>query len=211
MKVTAQVALEVASHEALIRQAYKDSVGVWTWSIGITSASGHEVERYIDNPQTLERCLEIYVWALEKYAKAVRVAFEGHELTEEQFAAALSFHYNTGGINRASWVKHWKAGRMAQARRTFMAWRKPAEIIPRRQAECDLFFDGTWSNKGTIPEYTRVNSKHGPVWSSRVEVEACEALEALLSDAPPAPPAREAPEKVGPLASIFAALFGRKA
>lgn len=40
MKITARVALELASHEGLVRQAYKDSVGVWTWSIGITSASG---------------------------------------------------------------------------------------------------------------------------------------------------------------------------
>jgi len=43
------VAMEVASHEAIIRQAYKDSEGVWIWSVGLTSATGHVVERYIGN------------------------------------------------------------------------------------------------------------------------------------------------------------------
>ena len=96
MKLTPKIVLEIASHEAIIRSAYKDSVGVWTWSAGITSASGHSVERYIDNPQTMQKCLEIYVWLLgEKYAPAVDKAFAGHVLTEAQYAAALSFHWNT--------------------------------------------------------------------------------------------------------------------
>ena len=42
-----EVAIEVASHEAIIRQTYKDSVGVLTWDVGMTNATGHTVERYI--------------------------------------------------------------------------------------------------------------------------------------------------------------------
>lgn len=166
MKITPRVALELASHEGLVRQAYKDSVGVWTWSIGITNASGHNVDRYIGKPQTLERCLEIYVWALEKYADDVRKVFKDKPLNEHQFAAAVSFHYNTGGIARASWVKKWLAGDVAGARKDFMNWSKPKEIIPRRQKERDLFFDGKWSNNGTVTEYTRVKSNGQIDWSS---------------------------------------------
>ena len=103
--ITLRVALELLSHEAIVREAYKDSVGVWTWGVGVTDASGHKVQRYIDSPQTIERCLEIYVWLLRtRYAPAVRKAFEGHNLSEHEFAAALSFHYNTGAIGRATWV-----------------------------------------------------------------------------------------------------------
>ena len=51
--ITYKTALEIASHEALIRQAYKDSVGVWTWSVGLTSATGHDVLRYKANPNPL--------------------------------------------------------------------------------------------------------------------------------------------------------------
>ncbi|MGI9481201.1 MAG: lysozyme [Hyphomicrobiales bacterium] len=79
-----------------------------------------------------------------KYAPAVEDVFQGHALTEAQFGAALSFHYNTGGIRRASWAKLWKAGQIAAARKAFMNWSKPKSIIKRRKAERDLFFDGRW-------------------------------------------------------------------
>ena len=213
MKITEQVALEIASHEAIVRQAYKDSVGVWTWSAGVTSASGHNVERYIGKPQPMKRCLEIYIWLLrEKYAPAVWKAFDGYELTEAQFAAALSFHWNTGGINRASWVKHFKAGDMAKAQKAFMAWNKPKEIIGRRTAERDLFFKGKWTNKGTVAEYIRLTKKNTPVWASRVEVDIRPEIQALLGERTATPEPKPAPTPTepakGPLAAFFAALFG---
>jgi GH24 family phage-related lysozyme (muramidase) len=182
-------ALEIASHEAIIRQAYKDSVGKWTWSVGLTSATGHDVERYIGKPQPLEKCLAVYAWALENYAEDVRKAFAGHNLTKAQFAGALSFHWNTGAIKRASWVKLWKAGDIAGARKAFMEWSKPAEIIPRRQKERDLFFDGRWSNDGTMIEYTRLTSKSTPVWSSAKRINVEKELRAAFAPAPaPLPP-----------------------
>src|SRR6056297_1843676 len=150
MKITPKIALEVASHEAVIRQAYKDSVGVWTWSVGLTSASGHNVERYIDKPQSLDKCLEVFIWALERYADDVREVFGNIRLSEAQFAAALSFHWNTGAIKRASWVDHWKAGNIERAKRAFIAWNKPSEIIGRRKKERDLFFEARWSNNGKM-------------------------------------------------------------
>ena len=105
--LTKRVLLELASHEGIVKEAYKDSKGIWTWGIGVTSASGHKVfPRYVDNPQPLGRVIEIYKWLLEtKYLPDVLQAFEGHSLNEAQIAAALSFHYNTGGIKKASWVR----------------------------------------------------------------------------------------------------------
>ena len=184
MEVTKRVALEIAQHEGMVRQAYRDSVGVWTWSVGITSASGHKVNRYIDNPQPMERCIEVWLWVLEKYAADVRRAFNGRDLSEAEFAAALSFHYNTGAIERASWVKHWLRGDVATAKRAIMNWRKPAEIIPRRRAERDLFFNGVWSGDGTITEYTRLTSNHTPVWSSAIRVDITAELDELMGNDP---------------------------
>jgi len=202
MKITLNTAIEVASHEAIIRQAYKDSVGVWTWSVGLTDASGHNVERYIDNPQPLSKCLKVFVWALERYAEDVRDAFAGHDMSEAQFAAALSFHWNTDAIKRASWVRHWKAGDRRTARKRFMDWKRPPEIVDRRKSEAALFFDGVWSNSGTMPEYTRVHRNHTPDWSSRVERDVSGALSNLLE--PPAPSPAEKPS--GILGAILAAL-----
>jgi GH24 family phage-related lysozyme (muramidase) len=233
-RVTYRVALEVACHEAIVRQAYTDSVGVWTWSVGLTNATGHDVTRYIGKPQTLEHCLAIYAWALERYADDVREAFEGHELTEAQFAAALSFHWNTGSIKRASWVRHWKAGDTGTARKRFMDWSKPPEIIPRRQKERDLFFDGKWSNDGTMTEYG-VTSRQTPDWRSARKIDVSDALKKAFKDAQqaetfapaPTPPPRPkqlnkdmksvtpAPEPEGTgilplLVSLLVKLFGGK-
>lgn len=181
MRIDFDVALEVASHEAIIRQAYKDSVGKWTWSVGLTSATGHNVERYIDKPQDLEFCLAIYLWALRRYADEVEEAFEGVPLTKEQFAAALSFHWNTGSIKTAQWVKDFKAGDLVKARKNFMNYNKPPEIRPRREKERALFFDGKWSNDGTMTEYTELTSAYTPKWSSAKKIDVREPLDKLLN------------------------------
>lgn len=169
-----RVLVELAQHEGVVLEAYKDSKGIWTWGIGVTNASGHGVLRYKDNPQTLERVFEIYEWLLRtKYLPDVLEAFKGFPLSENQLAAALSFHYNTGAIKRASWVKSFLSGNGRRARREFMNWRSPREIIPRREKERDLFFDGVWSNKdGKVTVYEKVNKpSYTPRWSSAKSVE----------------------------------------
>lgn len=208
MKITPRVALELASHEGLVRQAYKDSVGVWTWSIGITNASGHNVDRYINNPQSIEKCLDVYVWALEKYANDVRKVFASKPLKEHQFAAAVSFHYNTGAIARAAWVKKWLSGDVAGAKKSFMDWSKPKEIIPRRHKERDLFFDGKWSNNGTVTEYTRVKSNGQLDWSSAKRTNIKSEMERVFSPENDTPVKEEAggPQPTGLLASIIKAI-----
>lgn len=234
--VDSDVALEIASHEAIVRQAYKDSEGVWTWSVGLTSATGHNVERYIGKPQPLEHCLAVYAWALQKYARDVLEAFKGHPLTKEQFTAALSFHWNTGAIRRASWVRHWKAGDIAKARTAFMEWSKPAAIIERRRKERDLFFDGKWSNDGTMLEYTRVKASGTPDWSSAKRINIRKEIAAAVAPAfnpipldepapAPVPPPPDIEPPSAPVAQpatsggffyasvkrLLEALFGRKA
>lgn len=209
MKVTRRVALEVVHHEGIVREAYKDSVGVWTWSVGLTNSSGHNVERYIDKPQSLEHCLGVFVWALDNYADAVRKAFPGG-LTEEQFAAALSFHWNTGAISTATWVKQWNAGDQSKARKSIMNWKSPPEIIPRRKAERDLFFDGKWSGTGMVTEYP-VTASHTPAWNLAKRVDISDALDAAMgaterpADAPSALAHDEIPKAQG---GLWAAILG---
>lgn len=202
MKITPKVALELASHEGLVRQAYKDSVGVWTWSIGITNASGHNVDRYINNPQPLQKCLDVYVWVLEKYANDVRKVFKDKPLNEHQFAAAVSFHYNTGAISRASWVKKWLAGDVAGAKKDFMNWSKPKEIIPRRQKERELFFDGKWSNNGTVTEYTRVKANGQIDWTSAKKTNIKDAMDKVF-DVDTTPPIKVKPNEHPPVAGLI--------
>lgn len=198
--VDAEVALEVACHEALVRQTYKDSVGINTWCVGMTNATGHRVERYIGKPASLQHCMNLYVWALDNYAAAVRKAFAGVKISKAQFAAALSFHWNTGGIGRATWVTHFRAGRMPEARAAFMSWNKPSEIIGRRGKERDLFFGGKWSNNGTMIEYTRVTARMTPDWGSARRINVSKELAAAfgqsIADPADQPPQTDAVPEV---------------
>jgi lysozyme len=181
--LTVPIVLETAHHEAIVQEAYKDGGGVWTWAMGVTNASGHEVHpRYKDHPQPMRKCVEVSVWLLRtKYLPAVLRAFEGHELTESQLAAALSFHWNTGAIGRADWVTAWKAGSVMTARSAIMQYNKPASIIERRQKERDLFFDGKWSNDGKTTVYEVSKPSYAPKWSSAHRIDISADVEAALA------------------------------
>ncbi len=186
--LTPRIVGEILSHEGLVREAYRDSQGIWTWSVGITDSSGHRVAPYRDNPQPLERCLEIYLWLLTtRYLPAVLKAFGSHVPSEHELAAALSFHYNTGGIARAEWLRRYVAGDREEARRAFLAWSRPREIIPRRRRERDLLFDGAWSGDGKCMVYEVAKPSYRPVKGRRIEVAA--TLARLLGQASPAAPA----------------------
>lgn len=184
--LTVRSHMEVITHEAIVPEAYRDSKKIWTWGVGVTNASGHIVHpRYLRNPQTLERCLEVYEWLVrQKYLPEVRRAFGNYQLNEHQLAAALSFHWNTGGIARAQWVKSFLAGDIELAKTQFMNWRSPAEIVRRREAERDLFFDGKWTNRGTRARViTRVHANGNPVWSSSEQRDIADVLGGVLARA----------------------------
>lgn len=154
--LTANIAMELISHEAIVTEAYRDSGGIWTWGIGITNRSGHIVHpRYLDRPQTLRHCLDVFADVVRTtYLPVVARVFADYPLTEAQVGAALSFQYNTGGLPQASWAKCVLAGDLAGAYENLMAWNKSGGRVShalslRRARERDLFFDGIWSNDGT--------------------------------------------------------------
>ena len=176
--LTSRALLELAQHEGIVLEAYKDSRGIWTWGVGVTNSSGHKVcPRYKDNPSTVERTLEVFKWLVEtKYMPDV-VETLGDDLEEHELAAAVSFHYNTGSIRSAQWVKSYLAGNIEAARKEFMNWRSPKEIIPRREAERDLFFDGKWSDRLNATVYERVSKpSYSPDWSSAKSVDISNML-----------------------------------
>lgn len=182
--LTPRVALELIAHEGLIQELYKDSEGISTWSIGITNASGHNVDRYKDNPQPIQKCLEIYLWLLEtNYIPAVLRAFTGHELTEEQFAAALSFHYNTGAIEKTSWVTLFLDGKPAESE-TFLRthYLNNGDLQERRDKEADLFFHGKWVGTGCATVYKVNKPSYTPNWGSAQQVDVTKEIEALLGN-----------------------------
>lgn len=183
-KLSIRTMLEIAEHEGLVLEEYRDSVGVRTWGFGVTDASGHLVARYRGKPSTVERAIEVYEWLLRtQYLPDVIRAFPGNTLTEAQLTAALSFHWNTGAIGRADWVTSYIKGNQNLARREFMNWSSPREIIGRRKAERALFFDGVWTGDGMVTWWSRVHRNGTPDWGSGKQIDIRAAMRAALAKA----------------------------
>lgn len=179
--LTVQAVLELMTHEAIIQELYKDSVGVETWSAGLTAASGINVKQYKDNPATMQVCIDAVIDRLRKvYAPRVLSAFKGKNLTQAQFAAALSFDYNTGAITRADWVKHFMSGHTSVAEQTIMNWKSPPEIKERREKERDLFFKGHWTQDGKVTVFQVNKPSYSPKWSSAKRVDVTAEVKAAL-------------------------------
>lgn len=163
--LTARGALELVGYEAIVLEWYKDSVGVGTWGVGVTNNSGHNVDRYKDAPSTVEHALEVFVWLLRnRYMPDVVHAFEGHSLSEAQFAAALSFHYNTGRILTTDWVALFKQGKLHAAEDFLRShYLNSGTLTARRAGEAALFFNGTWMHgDGMVTIYPVLKPSYQP-------------------------------------------------
>lgn len=135
--------ISLLQKEGIVVAPYRDSVGVWTWGAGHTAAAGFD-------PATMDKAmpsnvdgvvfeaLDVFREDVVKYETAVNNAVTV-PLTQYQFDALVSWHYNTGAVGRASLIKKLNAGDYTGAATGLMDWRKPKEIIPRRKAEQLLF------------------------------------------------------------------------
>jgi len=187
--LTVKMVLELITHEGIVLETYKDSVGVLTWGVGVTNASGHNVDRYIRKPSTLYRALEVSIWLMENsYLPDVIEEFgeDWLRMPENMKAAALSFHWNTGGIKRARWVEKFRAeGATAEVREAWdKGWRQPEG---RQQAELRLFFDGRWSHDGYATVY-EVNSKMQPYVANKPRVFIEDLVKEIMGVGDAAPP-----------------------
>lgn len=141
----------LALHEGIVPGPYRDSVGVWTYGIGHTAVAGApdpaKMARGMPVRAELDAALRdvfaTFRRDLPKYEAEVNRAVKV-PVSQSQFDALVSFHYNTGAIGRASLVKRLNAGDINGAAAGFMAWVKPKEITERRRQEQKLFATGTY-------------------------------------------------------------------
>jgi lysozyme len=179
MKISPQGMFALALHEGIVPGPYKDSVGVWTYGIGHTASAGppNPAKMKRGMPPNLDaeikRAVALFESDVERYASDVQRALR-RPVEQHQFDAMVSFHYNTGAIARASLTKLANAGDIAGAAKAFMRWRKPSEIIPRRQAEQRLFRDGTYPS-GVIPVWS-VTESGRVMWRQAASVSRHEFL-----------------------------------
>lgn len=224
MKTSDAGLFALALHEGIVPAPYRDSVGVWTYGIGHTLGAGYPDPAKMQRgmPTNLDAVLrdvfDLFRRDVAKYEAGVNRAVKV-PVTQAQFDALVSFHYNTGAIGRASLVKRLNAGDVGGAATGMMAWSKPAEIIPRRKAEQALFAHGTYpTGQATV---WQVNSAGKVIWKPARRLSKDQVL-ALLDGpvaephkpaAPPSSPAQSAspaapPSPAKPGSGAVAALLG---
>lgn len=155
MHMTDRGLLALVRHEGLVPGPYLDVRNVWTFGIGHTASAGSpdpaQMPRGmpVDLDAGIREAFRLFRADIITYEaevlRAVKVPLEPHE-----FDALVSFHYNTGGIAKASLTRHLNTGNRSATAQGFMGWLRPAAIRSRREAERDLFRDGRYPT-GTIP------------------------------------------------------------
>ena len=136
--------MEIIAHEAIVLSPYRDVKDIWTIGVGHTKMAGGIDPAKFRGQLTLAGALHIFRTDLAKYERRVAKAFT-RPLSQHEFDAAVSFDFNTGAIDRATWVETFNAGHRDLAIQQIMNWQKPPQIIPRRQKEQLLFASGKWT------------------------------------------------------------------
>ena len=96
-----------------------------------------------DLDRALQSVLAVFRHDIVKYEAEVRRALKV-PVTQHEFDALVSFHYNTGAIGRASLMDALNRGDRVAAASGFMNWTKPPEVKDRRAAEKRLFRDAIY-------------------------------------------------------------------
>jgi lysozyme len=142
MKTSPSGVAFIAAHEGIATKAYRDAGGVWTIGAGHTAAAGPPTPKS-GMTMTREEALALLAKDLPAYEQAVETALGG--IAAPAFDGAVSFHYNTGAIDRASWVGQYRGGDLAAAEDSLKSWTKAGGkvlrgLVRRRAEEADLIF-----------------------------------------------------------------------
>lgn len=140
-------ALALLAREGLTLCSYKDTQGVWTIGVGHTAAAGGLKPGPGVFLPSIEAAIALYLVDVAKYeaevAKAIKV-----ELTQAQFDAIVSWHYNTGAVRKASFIPKLNACKTASDISAIGAaglnqWKANKEVISRRDAEIAQWLGGS--------------------------------------------------------------------
>jgi lysozyme len=137
------------AHEGVVLNAYRCPGGKWTIGAGLTAASG-VVAPHAGMTITRAEARRLLKLALARnYEPAVRQALR--LVPQHAFDGAVSFHFNTGAIGRASWVESYKADDTASVRSRLALWNKGGgRVLPglqrRRREEADAILLDRWPN-----------------------------------------------------------------
>ena len=188
MKLSRQGMIEIAAHEGIVDMPYRDSKGIWTVGIGHTASAGPPDPSKLPRGRRipLSEIFRIFARDLARFEKRVNKEVKV-KVAQHEFDALVSFDFNTGGIGRATLVRHLNRGNRAKAAAAFMNWSKPPEIIDRRTKEMELFRTGQYASGGKVRVYP-ADARGRVQWRRGKTVDAEKILhDSVFIGAPDAP------------------------
>ncbi|MCZ4088891.1 lysozyme [Sinorhizobium psoraleae] len=177
MKTSVRGICAMLAEEAIVLSAYNDGTGTMTVGAGHTAAAGPPVPRS-GMTVTLTEAINIFRNDLAQVESQVQAAVRA-ALSQHQFDALVSWHFNTGAISTATLTRKFNAGDVDGATAEFARWNKSNGkvldgLIARREREAAMFSKGDY---GT-PRIRVLESKGGSE-----EIFTADQIETLLGGA----------------------------
>lgn len=133
----------IKEFEGLFLEAYQDGGGVWTIGWGHTGLNHMDGTVHKGRKITEEEAENLLAYDLRKFEARVE-KFITVPLNDDEFAALVSFDFNTGGLGDSTLRRLLNAEQRTEAAMQFARWNKDnGRTIPgltrRRQSERNLF------------------------------------------------------------------------
>jgi len=142
--------------EGLRLQAYQDQAGVWTIGYGHTAAAGKPIP-FTDMTITEKEAEALLLRDLKQYERTVSENVRV-DLTDNQFAALVSFCFNIGvdSFRKSTCLKRLNAGDYNGVPTELMKWvhsggKRIQGLVNRRAAESGLWVKGGFVSSGCVP------------------------------------------------------------
>lgn len=136
--------LDLVKHfEGLYLKAYKDPVGIWTIFYGHTGLQHRDGTVYPGRTGTRAEADQLLRYDMGQFEARVSSLVKV-PLEDNQFAALVSFDFNTGGLHRSTLLRKLNDGDYSGAADQFRAWNRAggrvlAGLTRRRTAEAAMF------------------------------------------------------------------------
>ncbi|WP_208436979.1 lysozyme [Bartonella taylorii] len=159
-KISKEGLAMIKQWEGLRLSAYKDAIGVWTIGYGHTSSAG---KPFVHKGMTVteEQAENVLCQDLKQFENAVEQAVQV-SLTNEQFAALVSFCYNIGtaAFCNSTLLKKLNNGEYEAVPSELQKWTKAGGkrlqgLVHRRAAEAGLWAKGAYVS----PNYQTVETQ----------------------------------------------------
>jgi lysozyme len=155
MNISRKGAMAILADEGIVLRAYQCSAGAWTIGVGHTAAAGRPAPRR-GMTMDLDAALALFRKDVRRYEAEVLAAVK-RPLSQNEFDALVSFHFNTGAISSGSIDDKLNHGNVSAAIATMRRYGRAngktnRGLAARREREIALFLNGEIIERGILVE-----------------------------------------------------------